>query len=90
MLVLRLTSISILTKVNPYKIFNSTNVLSEALQKLQTVVSLSGFVIHPVPSDSNYMFSAVSHQLHNTSVASVESSGLRQLVASHLEAKSAL
>ena len=46
--------------IEPLQVSNCTNVLTEALQKLQTVVSLSGFVIHPVPSDGNCMFSAVS------------------------------
>ena len=61
--------------------------LSLALQKLK---SLAFFTIYDVPYDGNCMFSAISHQLQTSDVCDVESSELRQLVASHMEANAAL
>jgi len=67
-----------------------SNAFSEALCELEAVAHQSGFSIHAVPSDGNCMFSAVSHQLQITGVGSVDSNELREMVANHLEANSAL
>ena len=45
--------------------------------------------IYDVPYDGNCMFSAISHQLQTSDVCSVDSSELRQMVASHMEANAA-
>ena len=42
-----------------------------------------------IPYDGNYMFSAISYQLQNTSVCNADSSELRQKVADNLEANAA-
>lgn len=48
------------------------------------------FTVHEVPYDSNCMFSALSHQLQTAGVCTVDSSGLRQMVADYLEENAAL
>ena len=64
--------------------------LSLALQKLKKLALQNGFTIFDVPYDGNCMFSAISHQLQTSVVCSVDSSELRQMVASHMEANAAL
>ena len=60
-----------------------------ALHKLEAVASQNGFTIHPVPSDGNCMFSAVSYQLQTSGVCNVDNNELRQMVANYLEANAA-
>ena len=57
--------------------------LSLAFLKLKSVALQNGFTIYDVPYDGNCMFSAISHQLQTSDV---DSSALRQMVASHMEA----
>ena len=64
--------------------------LSLALQKLKKLALQNGFTIFDVPYDGNCMFSAISHQLQTSDVCDVDSSELRQMVASHMEANAAL
>ena len=42
---------------------SDSDVFFIALHKLGTLACQNGFTIHPVPSDGNCMFSAVSYQL---------------------------
>ena len=63
--------------------------LSLALQKLKKLAFQNGFTIYDVPYDGNCMFSAISHQLQTSNVCDVDSSELRQMVASHMEANAA-
>ena len=60
--------------------------LSLALHKLKKLAFQNGFTIFDVPYDGNCMFSAISHQLQTSNVCSIDSSELRQMVASHMEA----
>ena len=64
--------------------------LSLALQKLKKLAFQNGFTIFDVPYDGNCMFSAISHQLQTSNICSIDSSELRQMVASHMEANAAL
>ena len=64
--------------------------LSLALLKLKSLALQNGFAIYGVPYDGNCMFSAISHQLQTTHICSIDSSELRQMVASHMEANAAL
>ena len=61
--------------------------LSLALQKLKKMAFQNGFTIYDVPYDGNC---AISHQLQTSDVCNVDSSELRQMVASHMEANAAL
>ena len=67
----------------------SSDELSLALHKLKTLALQNGFAIYDVPYDGNCMFSAISHQLQTSDVCNVDSSELRQMVASHMEANAA-
>ena len=53
------------------------------------MASQNGFTIHPVPSDDNCMFIAVSYQLQTSGVCNVDNNDLRQMVANYLEANAA-
>ena len=64
--------------------------LSLALQKLKSLALQNGFAIYDVRYDGNCMFSAISHQLQTSDVCDVDSSELRQMVASHMEANAPL
>ena len=64
--------------------------LSLALHKLKSLAFQNRFTIYDVPYDGNCMFSAISHQLQTSDVCNVDSSELRQMVASHMEANAAL
>ena len=64
--------------------------LSLALHKLKKLAFQSGFTIFDIPYDGNCMFSAISHQLQTSNVCSIDSSELRQMVASHMEANAVL
>ena len=68
----------------------SSDELSLALHKLKKLAFQNGFTIFDVPYDANCMFSAISHQLQTSDVCSIDSSELRQMVASHMEANAAL
>ena len=68
----------------------SDDEISVALQKLKSLALQNGFTIFGVPYDGNCMFSAISHQLQTSDVCNVDSSELRQMVASHMEANAAL
>ena len=68
----------------------SSDELSLALHKLKKMAFQNGFTIYDVPYDGNCMFSAISHQLQTSDVCNVDSSELRQMVASHMEANAAL
>ena len=57
------------------------DVFSAALHKLEALPCENGFTVHEVPCDGDCMFSAVSHQLQTTGVCTVDSNGLRQMVA---------
>ena len=63
--------------------------LSLALHKLKCLALQNSFTIYDVPYDGNCMFSAISHQLQTSDVCDVDSSELRQMVASHMEANAA-
>ena len=65
----------------------SSDELSLALKMLALQ---NGFAIYDVPYDGNCMFSAILHQLQTSDVCDVDSSELRQMVASHMEANAAL
>ena len=78
------------TQSEPVDGLNPSNAFSDAMCKLETLAHQSGFLIHTVPADGNCMFAAVSHQLQISGVKSVDSSELRETVANHLEANSAL
>ena len=78
------------TQSEPVYGLNPSNAFSDAMCKLETLAHQSGFLIHTVPADGNCMFAAVSHQLQISGVKSVDSSELRETVANHLEANSAL
>ena len=68
---------------------SDSDVFSIALHKLGTLACQNGFTIHPVPSDGNCMFSAISYQLQSTGVCNVDNNELRQMVADYLEANAA-
>ena len=59
----------------------------ELLHKLKSFALQNGFAIYDVPYDGNCMFSAISQ---TSDVCDVDSSELRQMVASHMEASAAL
>ena len=71
-------------------ISDDSNEFSTALQQLKALASQNSFTIHDVLYDGDCMFSAVSYQLQNTGVCNADSSELRQNVADHLEANTAL
>ena len=60
----------------------SNDELSLALHKLKQLALQNGFTIYDVPYDGNCMFSAISHQLQTSDVCNVDSSELRQMIAS--------
>ena len=68
----------------------SSDELSLALQKLKSLALQNSFTIYDVPYDGNCMFSAIAHQLQTSDVCDVDSSELRQMLASHMEANAAL
>ena len=76
------------TEIEPMEC--TSDELSLALHKLKSLALENSFTIYDVPYDGNCMFSAISHQLQTSNVCSVDSSELRQMVASHMEANAAL
>ena len=68
----------------------SSDELSLALLKMEKLALHNGFAIYDVPYDGDCMFSAISHQLQTSDVCNVDSSELRQMIASHMEANAAL
>ena len=65
---------------------SDSDVFSISLHKLGTLACQNGFTIHPVPSDGNCMFSAISYQLQSTGVCNVDNN---EMVADYLEANAA-